>query len=94
MITSGTNGDSFDENDGTLVFSSDVKWSEKSIARMQTLALNELPLMLSLKHAEKNVNGLFEVYLYDTTNDNDLFFNQLLVDEDLATSKVFSKKSE
>lgn len=61
---------------------------------MKALVLTQLPLMLSWKRKEKNANGLFEVYLYDTTNDKDLFLNQVFVDEDLATSKVFSKKSE
>lgn len=69
-------------------------WSEKAISRMSDLVLTQLPLMIALKSKGRNSNGLFEVYLYDTANDKDVFVNQILVDENLASSKVFSKKSK
>ena len=69
-------------------------WSPQSITRLRNLALNQLPMMVSLKGNSKNENGLYEVYMYDTTNDKDIFMNQLLVDEKLAFSKVFSKNSK
>jgi len=68
-------------------------WSEKATQAFKNVSLNGLPLLASLKTPGKNSNGLYEVYLYDTADDHDLFINQFLVNEGVVTSKVFLKKS-
>ena len=65
-----------------------------SVAAFKKASLINLPLLAALKSLEKNDNGLYEMYLYDTTDDHDVFINQHLVDEGVVTSKVFSKTSK
>ena len=66
-------------------------WSEKSIVKLKSLILTGEPLMASLKSSNKNSEGLYEIYIYDTKGDKDVFINQYLVDDGLVTSNVLHR---
>lgn len=91
VVTKQVNGKSVcsissnDEVDG------DLTWSSKATYRLRDLIVTQLPMMVSLKTTYKNVDGFYEVYLFDTADNKDVFINQVLVDEGLATSDVLTK---
>ncbi|XP_047126179.1 putative uncharacterized protein DDB_G0282133 isoform X1 [Hydra vulgaris] len=67
-------------------------WSEQSIFKLKSMIMNEI-LMASLKSPTKNSDGFYEIYLYDTKGDKDIFINQSLVDDGFVTSNVFHRNA-
>ena len=85
-------GDESDEETILDVEKSFSKWSVRSISLFKQLILKSFPLMASLKEVEKNMHGLYEVFLYDTNGEEEVFINQLLIDQGVVASKVPKKK--
>jgi len=71
-----------------------LTWSHRVIMRFKELVSSGLMLLAALKVDEQNLDGLYEVYLYDTSEDKDMFINQQLVNEGLVTSQLFCKQVE
>ncbi|XP_065066777.1 uncharacterized protein LOC135692541 isoform X2 [Rhopilema esculentum] len=73
-----------------------VKWSEKAIERFRELTLDGQLRIASLKdNVSKHLpEDPWAVCLYNTNDDADVFINQVLVDEGLAVSHVYTKATE
>lgn len=74
-----------------------AKWSQKAITRFTELAIDGLQRIASLKDGlskQRLPNEPWHVYLYNTNDDAEIFINQVLVDEALAVSDVYTKATE
>ena len=73
-----------------------VKWLEKAIKRFRELTLDGQLRIASLKNnVSKHLpDDPWAVCLYNTNDDADVFINQVLVDEGLAVSHVYTKATE
>ena len=74
-----------------------AKWSQEAIARFTELAVDGLQRIASLKDGlskQRLPNEPWHIYLYNTNNDAEIFINQVLVDEALAVSDVYTKATE
>lgn len=74
-----------------------VKWSETAISRFKELTLDGEQRIVSLKYEDAK-NRLPDeptpIFLYNTNGDVTLLINEVLVDETLASSNVYTKKTE
>ena len=74
-----------------------AKWSEEATTRFSELAVDGLQRIASLKDdlsKQRLPNEPWHVYLYNTNDDAEIFINQVLVDEALAVSNVYTKATE
>eukprot|EP00794_Sanderia_malayensis_P006037 gene6037-6738_t len=89
----------FDDISGPLRSTEKVggTWSTRAVKLFKELTLDGKPRVVSIKDGTKHSrlpDEPWQVYLYNTNGDSEIFINNVLVDESLAVSSVYTKATE